>query len=771
MGNWALQAQPNPDQLAASPVSVVSFSGRILEKGDKNPVLGGSIFLEPVGNTLVSATESTQPAQPFSVETDLTGHYELSVPPGNYQLIVAGEGYKKITIKVFTLNKNTQRNFYLEQEGFTLPEVVVTASKIPKTQVSHETLTKDELVEVPGTQEDVLKAIQTLPGVVTAGSLNGQLLVRGSGPNDNQYYVDDIPIGYPYHFGIVSTLDSNLVKDLDFYSGGFGPQFANSLGGLVDVTQRDPRTDRWGFRADVNIFLSEFEAEGPITSDSSLAIAGRRSYLDVFVKDFSGNAGTFEVPDFADYQVKYSYTPSPQVHWDFVALGSADSIGGEISASATFAVNDPDLAGNFNFTNGYNNQGVNFRDLSDDQNKVSNSLYHTDSYLNFALGPGLFEDNSIEDFGDKFQVVHDLDADTSLTGGLQYDHFINSLNAYWAAYTDQNGRPNETFNLTTSAKIASQGTVNSDDLSAYLDQKFKALDKKLEISVGARADYVNSDNTVFGTPRAAVAYHLTRDSTLKASYGLYNESPDRLLGAPYLDANLGNPRLAPEQSMDSVLGVEQKLDESGLLFRVEAYDKTFSNLIVVSPVILPGQAYVNTGKGDAQGVEFFLRQPPTDRFFGWIAYSLSTSNRQDSPGGNTYPFQYDEPNCFTAVGSYKLNPGWDMGVKLLYSTGLPYTPVASTGVTAVTVSGQPTTITLPTYASTDSARLPDYFRVDFSISLKTVYDTWEWRFYLDIVNLLGTQNVLGYSYNPTYTQKTAENDLPFLPYLGFEVKY
>jgi hypothetical protein len=430
-----------------------------------------------------------------------------------------------------------------------------------------------------------------------------------------------------------------------------------------------------------------------------------------------------------------------------------------------------DLAGIFNFTNGYNNQGINFRDLSNEQNQVNNSLYHTDSYLNFALGPGLFEDNSIEDFGDKFRVVHEFDADTSLTGGLQYDHFVNSLNAYWAAYSDQNGRPNATFNLTTSTKIASQGTINSDDLSAYLDQKFKVLDKNLEISLGARADYVNSDNRVFGTPRAAVAYHLTGDTTLKGSYGLYNESPDRLLGAPYLDANLGNPHLAPEQSMDTVLGVEQKLDESGLLFRVEAYDKTFSNLIVVSPVITPGQAYVNTGTGEAQGVEFFLRQPPTDRFFGWIAYSLSTSNRQDASGGNNYPFQYDEPNCFTAVGTYKLNPGWDIGVKVLYSTGLPYTPVASTGVTAVTVSGQPTTITVPTYSSTDSARLPDYFRVDFSTSLKTVYDTWEWRFYLDIVNLLGTQNVLGYNYNPTYTQKTAENDLPFLPYLGFEVKY
>ena len=765
-GYSVVQAQATP-----LPEGVYILSGRILEKGNKTPVLGASLYLEPAGNTLVPQSASPSPLEPLSSEADLQGNYKLSVPAGNYHLTVGALGFKKITLFVFLVGQDTRKDFYLERNGFTLPEVVVSTNKIPKTQVSHETISKEELTEVAGSQEDVLKAIQSLPGVANAGSYDGRLLVRGNGPNDNQYYVDNIPIGYPYHFGIASTLDSNLIKDADFYSGGYGAQFPNSLGGLVDLTQRDPRSDRWGFRADVNLFLSEVEVEGPITSNSSLAIAGRRSYLDLFINSFSGSSGNFVVPDFADYQIKYSYNPSSTVHWSFVAVGSADSFDGNISSSAPLVVNDPALIGNFNFLNGYNDQGINFNDILDGQNKIANTFYHTNSYLNFDLGSGLFFDNSIEDFGDKVSLVHDFDPDTSLEGGLQYDHIINSLNAYYPTYLDENGRPNSTVNLTTAAKIYAQGTASSDDASAYVDQKFKTLEKKLELTVGVRADYVDSDSTVFITPRLAAAYDLTAVTTLKFSYGLYNESPDRILGGPYLDPNLGNPNLAPEQSVATVLGVEQLLNDSGLLFRVEGYEKDFSSLIVVNPVSTSGMTYLNTGTGYARGLEFFLRQPPTDRFFGWISYALSTSQRQDGPGESAYPYEYDEPNVLTMVGTYKLNPGWDVGFKVLYTTGAPYTPVVSASPTVVSSNGQPTTIYSAQYGPNDSARLPDYFRIDLSTSIKTVYNTWEWRLYLDMSNVLGTPNVLGYSYSADYSQKTAENDLPFLPYLGVEVKY
>jgi len=741
-------------------VSPVTLSGQILEKGTKDPVLGGSLYIEASGNTI----------ETVSANADLKGHYQIAVPPGQYHVVVAGEGYKRLTLDSLTVIQAIEKDFFLEKDGFTLPEVVVSTDKAPPTQTSHEALSKEELTEVPGTQEDVLKALQALPGIITAGSLDGQLLVRGSGPGDNQYYVDNIPIGFPYHFGIVSTLDSDFVKGIDFYSGGFGPQYPNSMGGLVDVTQRDGREDRWGFRADVNLFLSEAEIEGPITSDSSLEVAFRRSYLDLFISDFSGSQGDIEVPEFGDYQVKYSWNPSPKVHWDFVAIGSADSVSGSLSASATVAQNDPELAGAFNFNDGYNSQGVNYHDSSDDNNTIASTLYHTNSYFNYSLGGNLYEDTTVEDFGEKFSWVHHFDQDTSLEGGIQYDHFIDSLNAFFFIVPTGSGQQ-QNLEITTAAKFSSQDTTNSNDFSAYADQSWKAFDKKLELALGARVDYVDSDETLFLTPRASAAYHLSADSTLKASYGYYDEAPDRVVGYPFLDQTLGNPHLAPEQSIASVLGFEQKLDESGLQFRAEGYEKDLSRLIVANPNAIPGLGYLNSGTGTARGLEFFLRQPPTDRFFGWIAYSLSDSQRVDSPGQDQYAFDYDEPNVLTAVGNYKINPGWDAGLKILYDTGHPWTPVTSAAQESVTVNGQTSTIYTPTYAPNNSARLPDYVRLDFSTSIKTVYDTWEWKIYLDIVNLTGAKNVLGYNYNVNYTQTTPVYDLPFLPYLGVEVKY
>lgn len=203
--------------------------------------------------------------------------------------------------------------------------------------------------------------------------------------------------------------------------------------------------------------------------------------------------------------------------------------------------------------------------------------------------------------------------------------------------------------------------------------------------------------------------------------------------------------------------------------RVEGYEKDFSQLIVSDPAL----NYSNAGTGTARGMEIFLRKEPTDRFFGWISYSLSQSLRQDGPGLTTYVYDFDEPSVLTVVANYKLNPGWDAGFKWLFSSGLPYTPVnlgdASQDVT--NVNNSPVTYYIPSTGPVNSTRLPDYERLDISTSFKTVYDTWEWRVYFDIINVLHNKDVLGYQYNGDYTQESAVLDLPFLPYIGFEAKY
>ncbi len=730
-----------------------TLSGKILEKGTKAPVLGGSLYLEAAANT--PTADSTVPLS-FSAETDLKGNYRLSVPEGTYKLAVAGEGYKKTTIAAWTVKSDARKDFYLEKEGFTLPEVVVTTDKASKTQVSHEVLSKEELTSVPGTMGgDVLRALQALPGILNAGTFNGQLLVRGSGPGDNLYFVDRIPMAFPFHFGIISVLDSNLIKDIDFSTGGYAAPYPGAMGGLVNTEQRDARLDRWGARADVNLLLSEGELEGPITGDSSLELAGRRSYLELF----AGALTTFtEVPSFGDYQAKYSYNPSPKEHWDFTAFGSGDQL--SLNAPTSVTQQNPILAGQFSFKTVFDSQGINYRNTVDDQNTYWNTLYHSNNSVDFAPGQVLFYDTTWEVFGDWFSWKHDFDKDTQLEAGLQYGHYINGVDAYFFTFR-QTGQP---LNPTTAAKVSANITDSADGVGVYADQRFK-LGPDLDFSLGGRADYSSRDGLAVLSPRFSAAWHLTPDTTVKASYGLYYERPSAQFDLP----GVGNPALAPQRDIATIVGVEQQMDE-GLRLRVEAFNKDLDQLVVNDPAT----NYSNAGTGTARGLEVLLRRDLSERFFGWISYTLSDSERQDGPGRPTYLFDYDEPNVVTAVANYKINPGWETGLKWVYSTGHPYTPAilgAALPATYVGPDGSSSTYYNPVYRPVNSQRLPDYARLDFSTSFSQVYDTWQWKIYFDIINVLGAKNVLGYSYNNDYTQRTEATDIPFLPYIGFEAKY
>jgi hypothetical protein len=740
--------------LAPSWLHAVTLSGAVLEKGSKSPIIGASLFLEAAGNSVSAATDPT--AVPtlasFSADTDLKGNYQVSLPEGNYHLTVAGTGYGRVVVPVFVVDRDTRKDFYLIREGFTLPEIVVSTTRESKTAVSRQTLSKDELASVPGTGGDILRALQALPGVAVVGDLSGQLLVRGGGPQDNLYLLDRIPLAFPFHFGgIISTLNSDMIRSVDFSAGGFGSPYGNYWGGLIDVTQRDPRRDRWGGRAEVNMLLSEGLVEGPVTSNSSLAVAGRRSYLEIlggFFDDFTA------IPSFGDYQVKYSYDYSQRTHWDFQAFGSDDRLGLTISPDSDLAKKDPAFAGLFEFHNGFNSQGMNYRRVCGEQDTILNTAYHYDFFFNTRLGSGFFLNIHSEAFGDRLDWIHDFDPDTRLQVGAEYTLYFIDSSAYFIRPPGE-GSPG--FDLTSAARVSSNFSASSNNPAFYFDQKFKVLDRKLEFSVGGRCDIQTYNAKMDLSPRLAAAWLLSQDTTLKASWGLYHQLP---IQGPYLNPDFGNPNLDSGRCSSAVLGVEQKMGE-GFSVRLEGYNKDLARVVVRDPLL----NYSNAGTGYSRGVEFFLRRSPSERFFGWISYAFSDTRRENGPGLGSHFYDYDQPHILTLVASYKLNPGWDAGLKWRYSSGQPDTPIL--GATYDAFNDR----YVPIYGEVNSARLPDYQRLDFSTSLTTVYDTWQWRIFLEILNVYDHPNLFAYNYNSDYTQRKDLRQLPFLPYFGFEISY
>jgi len=746
--------------LSPGPSSAATLSGKVLEKGVKAPLAGVNLLLETLSSSSLSVPTpgatvgptSDAPLPTYNAVSDLEGDFSLEAPEGTYRLTLIGMGLKSSVLSGIELKGDGVQDLFLERDGFSLPEVVVMgeAQKVPLP--SRETLGKDELTKVPGTGGDVLKALQSLPGVAAIGDLSGQMLVRGGGPQDNLYLLDRIPIAFPFHFGgLISTINSDLIEKVDFSAGGFGPEYGNFWGGVIDVTQRSGRSDRWGARAEVNLLLSEALVEGPLFPQGTLALAGRRSYLELMgglFDDFTA------IPSFSDYQVKSSWDPSNREHWDLQVFGSDDRLGLVISPDSELAQQDPAYAGVFEFHNGYDSQGMNFRTELGPDTTLWNTLHHFDFFFATRLGDELNLRITYEDWGDRLDLVHGFGEGVSLRAGLEYHHALIGSQGLFVRPPSE-GDPD--FDLTSAERISTDFSTVSNNIGLYAEQRFRWFGGKAEFSLGGRLDYQTYNSKLDPSPRFSVAVFPVEGTVVKASYGHYHQLP---IQGPYLNPDFGNPDLDSGRCASAILGVEQRLEE-GLSLKVEAYQKTLSRMVVPDP----WSRYSNQGSGTSRGIEVFLRRAPSERLFGWVSYAFSESFRYDGTDLPARLYDYDQPHILTCVVGYKVNPGWEVGLKWRFSSGQPETPIL--GSFQDPSSGR----YLPLYGPVNSVRLPDYHRLDLSTSLRTTYETWEWRVFLEVLNLYDQPNVFAHTYNADYTQRKDLHQLPLLPYLGFEAKY
>lgn len=732
-----------------------TLSGKILEKGSKNPIVGASLLLEPAGNsmTVFEATGNTVEAggnslnpttsvssipstTSITTDADLHGYYKVNLTDGTYRFTVVASGFEKIVLPSLEIHQNISKDIYLQKTGFTLPEIVVYSKKGSKTELSRENISKEELTHVAGTYGDAIRAMESLPGVSVAEDKSAQLIVRGAGPLDNLYYLDRIPTAFPFHLdGLISTVNPDLIKSVEFSAGGFGPEYGNAWGGLMDVTQVDGRRDRWGGSLKTDIFLTEGLVEGPITSNSSLFLAGRRSYLDVL-----GGLGYFNdytvIPTIGDYQAKFSYDYSPQTHWDFQAFGSSDHEA--VKSLSGFSGEDQRY--------GFDNQGLNYRRICDDQNIILETPYHYTFNYNNQNSFGNYN-HYFEDFGNRFDWIHSFDKDTQLQVGTQLDFLTIKESDYF--YSNNSV-------VTPVASVNPTESIPTTNWGLYFDQKFKIL-SWIHFSLGARWDSISYSQQTSLSPRFSLGLLLTDRTTVKASFGYYYQS----LQLDPFSQNLSPPALA--RSM--VLGVEQKFGDE-LFLKVEGYNKDLSGLSVSNFNSGSNSYYsTDTGKGYARGVEIFLRRALSDRFFGWISYALSDTRRQFEGGQEYVVDNYDRPQMASIVANYKITPRWEAGLTWKFSSGLPYTPFLKVNNPAFNGSYD------IVYGQTNSAHLPDYHRLDLSTSFTTVYDTWEWRIFFQLINAYDHPNVLYYVYNYDYSQKEGVLDFPLFPFIGFEVKY
>ena len=701
---------------------------------------------KPITSAQVRIVETGQ-----RIRTDANGEFQFrNLPPGKYTLAANASRYLPPTDVTVTVTpaEITRVEIYLEPVVVSLDEVEVTADRsLPS--VGRQSLGGAEIQRVPGTAGDALRALQSLPAVGVANDFSGALYIRGGSDEDNLYYFDRVPIGYPYHFGgIVSSLSSEIIERIDVYAGGYGAEFGVDSQAVIDIYSRNKNTDGYGAKFNLNLLYSEGLLEGNIGDKGYWYAAGRRSYIDLFLRSLSFDSGQITAfPRFWDYQVKGGYDLSEKHQLSLNLFASGDSFALKLDGEDV----DEDVRGNISFGSGFQGTGIHLRSLLTDRLKSYLSL--TRSYFAFDVNIGA--ELSLKVDAPQYVIREDL------TYKITPKHQIESgliLGLEPGKATGTFLRPPDEGEVDYDPRFIEKETfdesVRGKRVEIYLQDRYTVL-PFLSVVLGLRTDYLNQIDGLSIQPRGSLLFEISGGSQVQFSYGNYQQVP----GPPRLTQSVGNPELNTSQASHYVLEFTREIS-AGTEIKVAGYYKNLVDLVTNDDDV----RYLNQGVGFAQGTEVFLRHQAGERFLGWGSYAYGLSKRRDRPGEPYRYYSFDQTHVATLAATYSPTPTWEIGAKWQYRTGNPYTPVLGANLQLDPRNGE--SIYVPDYAATNSARLPAYHRLDAKISKAFRFDHWQMRVFLELLNVYNRKNLLDFSYSEDYTEKDDIYQFPIIPYLG-----
>ncbi|HEX8701472.1 MAG TPA: TonB family protein [Myxococcaceae bacterium] len=741
------RAPPPPEEgTGPAPEPPVNFSGQALERGTRKPLASAEVAL---------------PELQLTTSTDKEGRFSFrGVPNGSHEVIVVLSGYDRFrTRELISEGQQTQATYYVQRRIFSQYETVVRSERERK-EVTRTTLQAAEIQKIPGTQGDTLKVVQNLPGVARPAFNGGQIVIRGTSPNDSGVFLDGQRIPLLFHFGgLTSVYNSELLDSVDFLPGNFSAYFGNITGGVINVRSRAPRMDRFHGTASVNLLESNAVLEGPITDNLGIAVAGRRSYIDLVLKLVPENEDGPSIqvaPRYYDAQLKLHWTPSKQHTFTLQGLVSNDVLGLLFDRPAN---DDPSVNGAFEITTGFSQVRLGHQYKSgaftlDSQGLVGNTL------IQFILGDRNLRISTL-DLDLRSTAEYTMSEELTLAGGLDVNYSNGSVRARVQS-PPREGEPPAPLLL--DEVLVVDGDASQYFPAMWAEARWKPLPGLLVVPGVRSESYVYTEQLVRKrslNPRLAVRYALTGTVTLKGGAGLYhgpaiNEEPNSVFG---------NPELRAKRSAQYSVGSEWQPTPEYFISG-ELFYNHLTRLIVRSDRLVErnGQQVpeqlTNLGTGRIYGFELLARRNLTERLFGWVAYTFSRSQRRDRPDGSLRLFDNDQTHVLTAIASYKLPDGWELGARFRFSSGNPRTPI--TGARRDDL----TDVFIPIFGPVNSDRLPNFHQMDVRVDKTFVFDAWNLNVYLDLTNAYNNPAKEGVLYNYNYTESAFLEGLPLLPIIG-----
>jgi len=747
--------------------------------------ISGTIRSAAKGETLIGASVR---AGNWGTSSNEYGFYSLTLPRGTYTLEVTAIGLQSVQQKV-ELTRDTKINFSLQDEVKSLEGVVVNAQSrgrsISSPQMGVERLSTREIKNIPVLlgERDILKTIQLLPGIKSAGDGNSGFYVRGGAIDQNLILLDEAPVYNASHLlGFFSTFNSDAIKDMTVYKGGMPAQYGGRLSSVLDIKMNDGNNQDYNVSGGVGLISAKLNVEGPIQKDrSSFLVTGRRTYADMFLKLSKDSAVNNNTLYFYDLNAKLNYQ-----------LGERD----RLFLSGYFGKDVLGVGKSFGIEWGNGTGTLRWNHIFSNRLFANTSLIFSNYKYKISIRSG----------GDDFDIFSQIQ-DWNLKQEYQWN--ASSRNSVRFGF-------NTIYHRITPGEVDAKNSVSVNDAALqkryswenalFISNTWKATDK-LNLTYGARltsfsilgqGDYfqIDADGNVTDTfsyragefvktyvnlePRLAASYVLSPISSVKAAY-VRNVQNLHLVS----NSTSSNPTdkwiastniIKPEVSDQVSIGYYRDLANRRWELSVETYYKTMQNQIDYrdgADIFANSDAIESQllfGKGRAYGIEMLIKKK-AGKFTGWVSYTLSKTEKKINGINNNrwYNARQDRTHEIAIVGSYQLTSKWTISANWVYYTGDAVTFPAG----KYRIDDQ----TIFYYTERNGYRMPSYHRLDLGATCELKKKKrWSSELTFSLYNAYGRENAYAINFqdnpdDPSRTEAVRFALFKFIPSISYNFKF
>lgn len=706
------------------------FTNDTLAQSKQKYTISGHINDAATGEELIGASVFA-PALKAGTITNVYGFYSLTLEQGDYEIIYSYLGYEDLTKKI-SLQSNQRLNISLSPAAEMLDAVEIRGEKknqnVEKVEMSVAKLSMKTIKKLPAMmgEVDIIKNIQLLPGVQSAGEGSSSFSVRGGGIDQNLIMLDDATVYNASHFGgFLSVFNSDAIKDVKLYKGGIPAEYGGRLSSILDIRMKDGNSKKLAGAGGIGLLSSRLTLEGPLKKDvSSFIISGRRTYADILFMPFLNEQARESKFYFYDFNAKANYRINENNR-----LYLSGYFGRDVSGfSDVMRIDYGNKTGNLRWNHIFNDK------------LFLNTTFIYSNYqynLHSGMGGGEMDWNShIIDYSVKTDFNYFLNSNNTLKFGMMstYHDLEPGVIALGTGSSKRETNLPDNFALEHAVYVQNEQKI-SGVFSLIYGLRFSAFENigsasyyeydKSDPKTYAVSDTINhARGDIFNVysgfePRFGMKYSLDENSSLKASYNRMRQylhlARNSTTSTPLDVWFMSSPNIKPQLADQVALGYFRNIKQDTYETSVEVYYKKMHNTIDFkdhAELLLNDkfEGEVRVGEAESYGAEFQIKKQE-GKLTGWLSYTLARTmfDIPDNNFGKKYLAAYDKTHDISVVLSYDISKRINVSASWVYSTASPVTVPVGRYEFGNLVNAY--------YSDRNSVRLFDYHRLDLSVTL------------------------------------------------------